>query len=151
MEDYRSFAPPGWVPPRLSEEVEVLHRLLGDEEVWCLLAEAEGRLVGQITVLPAARAARPVEDPGLAHLRNLFVHRDLWGTGLARALHGAAVEAARERGYGAMRLFTAAGQERARRFYEREGWAPVGEGFHDAGPGLVLMEYRYALERAAAG
>ena len=44
-----------------------------------------------------------------------------------------------------MRLFTPVGHGRARRFYEREGWVPAGEEFHDAGPDLVLIEYRYAL------
>ena len=99
-----------------------------------------------------ARAPHPVPGRALAHLRNLFVGRDFWGTGLARTLNAAAVEAARERGYEELRLFTPARQERARRFYEREGWLPVGEPFHDPGPDLALVEYRYALrsERPAA-
>ena len=87
----------------------------------------------QVTILPAARAPHPVPGRALAHLRNLFVGREFWGTGLARTLNAAAVEAARERGYTELRLFTPAGQDRARRFYEREGWAQVGESFHDAG------------------
>jgi len=145
VEGYRSFAPRGWTPPSLPTEVELLRGLLGDEQVWCLLAEAEGQLVGQITVLPAARAVHPVDDSALAHLRNLFVHRDLWGTGLASALHAAGVEAARERGFAEMRLFTPVGHGRARRFYEREGWVPAGEQFHEPGLDLVLIEYRYAL------
>jgi GNAT superfamily N-acetyltransferase len=145
VEDYRSFAPPDWTPPSLAGEVEHLYELLADDQVWCLLAEADGELVGQITVLPATRAARPVDDPALAHLSNIFVRRDRWGSGLARALHDAGVEAARERGFAQMRLFCAAGQARARRFYEREGWVPEGEAFHDPRPNLVLVEYRLAL------
>jgi GNAT superfamily N-acetyltransferase len=145
VEDYPAFAPPGWTPPSLADEAEHLRGLLGDEQVWCLLAEADGEVVGQVTVLPAARAARPVDDPALAHLRNLFVRRDFRGTGLASALDAAAVEVARERGFAELRLFTPAGHARARRFYEREGWVPAGEEFHDPAPGLVLMEYRYAL------
>jgi GNAT superfamily N-acetyltransferase len=145
LEGYRSFAPEGWAPPPVAIEVAHLRRLLGDKRVWCLLAEAAGDVVGQITFLPAARAVHPVEDPGLAHLRNLFVRRDQWGTGLASGLHAAAVEEARERGFSRMRLFTPAGQGRARRFYEREGWMPVGDEFHDPGPNLALVEYRRAL------
>ncbi len=110
FEGYRSFAPDGWTPPSLAGEIEGLRPLLGDEQVWCVVAEADGRLAGQITVLPAARAVHPVRDPALAHLRNLFVHPDFWGSGLATALHAAAVETARERGFAEMRLFTAAGQ-----------------------------------------
>ena len=109
VEDYRSFAPPGWTPPSLEGEIEHLHAVLGDEHVWCLLAEAGGELVGQVTVLPAARAARPVHDPALAHLSNIFVRRDRWGTGLAKVLHAAAIEAARERGFTEMRLLRRGG------------------------------------------
>jgi hypothetical protein len=96
VEGYRSFAPRGWTPPSLADEVEHLRGLLGDAQVWCLPAVADGRLAGQITVLPAARAARPVHDPALAHVRNLFACEDRWGTGLAGALDAAGVEAARE-------------------------------------------------------
>ena len=59
--------------------------------------------------------------------------------------YAAAVRAARERGYAALRLFTPAGHGRARRFYEREGWVAAGDEFHDPGPDLVLVEYRYPL------
>ena len=65
------------------------------------------------------------------HLRNLFVAREHWGGGLASAMHAAAVGAAAQRGHTAMRLFVATGQERARRFYAREGWADVGAPFFD--------------------
>jgi GNAT superfamily N-acetyltransferase len=152
LEGYRSFAPPGWALPSPSAEAEFLRASLGDERVWCLLAEADGEVAGQIMVLPAARAARPVDDPELAHLRNLIVHRDFWGTGLARDLHAAALDAALERGFAEMRLFTPARHGRARRFYEREGWVQVGEEFHAPGPDLVLAEYRFALRpRRPAG
>jgi hypothetical protein len=39
----------------------------------------------------------------------------------------------------------AAGQARARRFYEREGWLPAGDPFDDPTPGLTMIEYRYRL------
>jgi hypothetical protein len=44
-----------------------------------------------------------------------------------------------------MRLFTPAAHGRARRFYEREGWAAAGGEFHDPTPDLVLVEYRLGL------
>jgi GNAT superfamily N-acetyltransferase len=110
--------------------------------VCCLVAESGGDVVGQITVLPAARAPRPVDDPSLAHISNLFVRRDHWGTPLAADLHRAALEAAAERGFTELRLFVATGQARARRFYEREGWRPAGDPFHDPVPGLEMIEYR---------
>ncbi len=142
---YGAFAPAGWRAPRVLDEVESVRRLLGDPDVWCLVAEVRGELVGQVMVLPAARAVHPDDDPGLGHLRNLFVRQDRWGTGLATALHAAAVEAARGRGFTGLRLFAAAGQGRARRFYEREGWTLRGAPRHDAGPGLEVVEYRLDL------
>jgi GNAT superfamily N-acetyltransferase len=145
FEVYRSFAPDGWSPPPLAEEVARLHELLPDPDVWCRVAESGAELAGQVTFMPASRHWSAVDDPSLAHLRNLFVRRDFWGTGVATALLTAAVAEARERGYAQMRLFTPARQARARRFYEREGWAVAGDEFHEPGPDLVLVEYRRAL------
>jgi GNAT superfamily N-acetyltransferase len=145
LEGYRAFAPDGWAPQPAQEEAGHLRALLADERVWCRLAEDERGLAGQVTVLPASSAARPLDDPAVGHLRNLFVRRDRWGSGLAKALHAAALEAARERRYREMRLFSAAAQARARRFYEREGWALVGEPAHVPRVGLVMVEYRRTL------
>jgi GNAT superfamily N-acetyltransferase len=142
LADYPAFAPPGWTPPSAQTEADHLRTLLADERVVSLVAERAGTLVGQVTVLPAARGPRPVDDPALAHLSNLIVDREHWGTGLASALNAAAVRTAREHGFGELRLFVAEGQARARRFYEREGWKPVGDPFYDPKPGLELVEYR---------
>jgi hypothetical protein len=53
-------------------------------------------------------------------------------------------EAARQ-GYQTIRLYTPEGQARARAFYEREGWTPIGRPFAEPLLGLDLMEYRRAL------
>jgi hypothetical protein len=60
-------------------------------------------------------------------------------------LHARALDEAAHRGFTAMRLFTPAGQARARRFYEREGWKVAGEPFDDSEFGLALVEYRREL------
>jgi GNAT superfamily N-acetyltransferase len=145
FEVYREFAAPGWEPPPVADEIALQRELLADETTWCRLAEVDGRLVGQVTFLPAARAAMAIDEPGLAHLRNLFVDRAYWGSGVARELHAAAVTAARSRGFERMRLFTPARHGRARRFYEREGWQVVGDEFYSEGPSLVIVEYRLPL------
>jgi GNAT superfamily N-acetyltransferase len=145
VEDYPSFAPLGWTAPSLAAEIEHLRESLTDEDVCCLIADAGGDVVGQITVLPAAGAPNPVDNASLGHVSNLFVRRDHWGAGLARDLHHAVLEAAGERGFTELRLFVAAGQARARRFYEREGWLPAGDAFDDPVPGLTMIEYRYTL------
>ena len=150
VEDYPAFAPPGWTAPSLEAELEHLRESLADEEVCCLVADFGGEVIGQITVLPAARAPHPVDDASLGHISNLFVRRDHWGAGLAGALHGAALEAADERGFTELRLFVATGQARTRRFYEREGWLPAGDPFDDPVPGLTMIEYRFQRRSAAA-
>ena len=145
-EDYREFAGPDWPGFTLEDEVAHARADLADPDTWCLVAvDHKGGHVGQVVIIPAVKSGRPADDPALAHLRNLFVRRDHWGTGVARRLHDSAVEEARRRGYTEIRLFAAAGQARARRFYEREGWVLAGEPAFDPRPGLVMAEYRRRL------
>lgn len=141
--EFRAFAPHGWKPPTAARETELLEGLLGWSAYWCLVATVEGRAVGHIAFLPAAAAYLPSDEPGLAHLRQLFVTPERWGTGLASTLHKAALREAASRGFERFRLFTATGQVRARRFYEREGWTSTGAPF-DAAIGLEAIAYRRA-------
>ena len=55
------------------------------------------------------------------------------------------LQAASAAGFTELRLFVAAGQARARRFYEREGWVPIDDPFDDPTWGLTFMEIRYRL------
>jgi GNAT superfamily N-acetyltransferase len=144
FEGYRAFAPPFWRPPGGAAEVRQVRALIDAGKWWCLLAEEDGQLAGHVAFLPAAAGIEPVHDARLAHLRQLFVERSHWGNGLARTLHAAALEEASARGFRAMRLFTPAGQARARRFYEREGWVCICEP-RDAAAGLPTVEYRREL------
>jgi GNAT superfamily N-acetyltransferase len=149
IDGYREFAPPGWAPPPLADAIEHALELLHEPGACCIVAELDGRVIGQITVLPAERTRVPPEETGLGHLSFLMVDREHWGGGVARTLHAAALADARERGYAELRLFAAAGQARARRFYEREGWVQRGEAAFDPIPGLVMTEYRLRLGRSA--
>jgi GNAT superfamily N-acetyltransferase len=144
FQEYRSFAPAGWEPPPLGPEVERLRPLLGGNDLWCVVAEREGRVVAHSSFQSARTSIAPAEEGELAHLRALFVDREWWGCGLAGALHSMALEAAGRRGFTAIRLFTPAGQARARRFYEREGWALTDE-VADSPLGLPVVEYRRGL------
>jgi len=140
--EYPAFAPDGWTASSLEEELAHHREDLAREHVHCIVAERDGAIVGQVTVVPAARAPHPVDDPELGHVRNLFVARSEWGSGLAGRLHAAVLEAARDLGMTQLRLYVAEGQARARRFYEREGWRAAGEPYHDPAPGLRMVEYR---------
>jgi GNAT superfamily N-acetyltransferase len=149
FESYRAFAPPGWEPPTAEEEREWLSTHLGHPDVWCVLAEDSHGPAGHVAFMPAALARRVSKEPGLAHLWLLFVRTSLWGSGLASELHARALEEAAARGFTAMRLFTPARQERARRFYEREGWKVAGDPFDEPDFGLELVEYRRGLARTS--
>lgn len=145
FDTYRAFAPEGWTPPSAADEHARLLGLLAEDWVFYRVAEHDGELVGHVGFLPAERTFAPAGDPGLAHFRQLFVARAHWGSGLAAQLHGAALAEARARGFTAMRLFTPAPQARARRFYEREGWALARPPAFDERMGLEIAEYRRAL------
>ena len=67
------------------------------------------------------------------------------GTGLAKRLHDRALETLRERGFTEAGLYTPAGQARARRFYECEGWHRASEPEFSDPFGLDLVEYRRPL------
>ena len=68
-----------------------------------------------------------------------------WGSGLATRLNGLAVGEAAGRGFARMRLHTPAGNERARAFYEREGWSTDGVPIAEPLLGIDLVEYRRDL------
>jgi GNAT superfamily N-acetyltransferase len=142
---YRAFAPDGWRPPDEDAVRRLLDRWRRAPGYWGRVARSpEGTLAGHITFLPAAQHPRfPTDDRALVHIGELFLVPERWGTGLASELLGQAGEAARARGFTAMRLFVAEGQLRAQRFYEREGFARAGGPF-DVGLGLPSLEYRRA-------
>jgi GNAT superfamily N-acetyltransferase len=143
FDGYVAFAPAGWAPPpdtRATFERDLL-RQLGEASSWGMLAEVDGDIAGHAAFVPASASGVPVDDPQLAHLWQLFVAQPYWGRGVATTLHDAAVRAAAGRGFTQMRLFTPAGQGRARRFYEREGWTLAGPG-RDSPMGLAVVEYR---------
>jgi GNAT superfamily N-acetyltransferase len=148
---YRDFAPEGWEPPAMSTEVEmVAERFLGLADVWFVVAEDSTGHAGQCGFMPAHQRRNMVGDPipGTAHLWQLFVRPDLFGTGLAADLHARALAAMRERGYTRARLLTPAAQARARAFYERHGWREGPFTVEDAEPlaGLPVVEYGLELD-----
>jgi GNAT superfamily N-acetyltransferase len=142
---YRAFMPEGWAPP--PAEHEGVGEWLADPAFWCRVAEVSEMMAGHVSLLPAAlHSAYPEPDPELAHLGALFVREEHWGTGIATALHRAAVEEGARRGFSVFRLFTPAAQGRARRFYEREGWTIASPPFtEEHWGGMELIEYRRPL------
>jgi ribosomal protein S18 acetylase RimI-like enzyme len=85
-----------------------------------LVAEAGGRIVGFVRVGPTRDGDEDAETTG--ELMTIFVAPDLVGRGIGRALIDAARTALRAAGFTAATLWLAVGNERARRFYEADGW-----------------------------
>jgi GNAT superfamily N-acetyltransferase len=139
---YREFAPTDWDPPAFEGQLTLFRQALPDPDVYCLLAEAEdGELAGLVTVRPGTFAPMNLPEDA-AFLWRLFVEPPFYGTGVAKVLHDEGLREAGERGYSVIHLLAAAGQERARRFYEREGWVLVGDPFVQEGFGMDVVEYR---------
>ena len=83
-----------------------------------LVAEDEGeRVVG----FASAGASRDTDGEG--ELYAIYALPEAWGGGAGRALMHAALEALREEGFDTATLWVLEDNPRARRFYEREGWA----------------------------
>jgi GNAT superfamily N-acetyltransferase len=104
-------------------------------DVRILVAERDGAIVGVATC---------VREGATGELRSLYVVPEAWGTGVARRLMEAALDALRERGASEATLWVVDANARARRFYEREGWTPDCE--MRASPlGQQEVRYRRAL------
>jgi GNAT superfamily N-acetyltransferase len=77
-----------------------------------------------------------------------YAHPTVWGTGIAGTLMDGAWDLLMDNGYPAVRLWTLAGANRARRFYSRFGFEETGASRErDFGDGLPVLELEY-LRRA---
>ena len=138
---YREWAP-DW---RLeAPDPEMRERLRGlyddDERAWALMALSGDDVVGLVS-LSVATGVEAEAPEGVVFLWQMFVRRDMQGSGLAGALMDRVVAEARERGYRRMLLWAAEGARQACRFYEKEGWTLTGERNEDSNFGLPLVQY----------
>ena len=102
-----------------------------------LVAERDGEVVGFANVGPA-------EDPaGAGELYALNVDPAHWGTGAGRALLQAAQAELARLGFGELVLWVLPANARARRFYERAGWAGDGTERTVDALGVTVPEVRY--------
>src|SRR3954451_4416319 len=128
FETYRAFAPAGWDPPPEIWDVDAVRRRMSDSDVWCLAARTQAaEPVGHVAFVSSMTSRWPERLDDLAHLWQLFVRPPFWGSGAATTLIRRAIAEAAAQGYIAMPLYTPADQQRARRFYEREGSPPRAE------------------------
>jgi ribosomal protein S18 acetylase RimI-like enzyme len=88
------------------------------------VAEADGKIVGYVKIGPSAL---PVEtDAQAMELRQLYIVEGYHGVGIAHALMDWAIGEATSRGATELYLTVYIDNHRARRFYDRYGFEPVG-------------------------
>jgi GNAT superfamily N-acetyltransferase len=140
---YREWAPNDWRPvgPTAAMRARLSPLYEDDERAWILLATRGNEAVGVVSLSMITGADARVPAAGTVYLWQMFVRRDWQGSGLAGALLDRLLEEARQRGYDRVVLWTPAGAEQARRFYEREGFELTGEEDPESSFGLPLVQY----------
>lgn len=107
------------------------------------VAEDDGRVVAFADVLPSRDDDA---DRTTGEVPMIYALPEAWGTGTGRGLMAAAVAGAREVGFRAVTLWVLDSNDRARRFYERAGFAPDGATKTDTVAGATITEVRYRRE-----
>jgi GNAT superfamily N-acetyltransferase len=111
---------------------EWVARLASDDQV--VIALVDGHAVGTVSASPP-------------RLEALFVVPEQWGSGVADRLHDGALERIAASGWLAAELDVMVDNLRARRFYERHGWAPDGRGQRSPFPPYPkLLGYQRSLQ-----
>lgn len=103
-----------------------------------LVTRDDERVTGFVSFGPA----EPTEA-ALGEVYAIYVDAPYWDRGHGRALMGGALEALRARGFAAAVLWVLDTNVRARRFYERGGWAVDGGTKTETIGGETLRELRY--------
>lgn len=82
-------------------------------------------------------------DDAAAELNSIYALPGVWGTGAGRGLMVAALAGARDAGFRSATLWVLAANARARRFYERAGFAVDGTSKSEPYAGATITEVRY--------
>jgi GNAT superfamily N-acetyltransferase len=104
------------------------------------VAEAGGEVVAFADVLPSRDDDA---DEVTGEVLMIYARPDAWGSGAGRELMAAAVAGLREAGFRSATLWVLDSNARARRFYERAGFAPDGATKTEQLAGATMTEVRY--------
>ncbi|MBL8929692.1 MAG: GNAT family N-acetyltransferase [Kineosporiaceae bacterium] len=128
------FDPTGAVRPGLLAPRVAVH---GDQVVGFVAIGEAGAAGGA-----DGEASDGVADEGRVFA--IYADPAWWGRGVGFVLLSVACEVLRDNGFTLARLWVLADNTRARRFYERLGWAPDGAVQQEDFGGVLLNEVRYA-------
>ena len=104
--------------------IEDWERQLADPAFACRVADVDGNPVGYVKLGPLKLPVEP-DAPALL-LDQLYVVKEHHGAGIARALMDWTLEETARRGASRLYLTVFVDNHRARRFYDRYGFQPVG-------------------------
>lgn len=109
--------------------------------VW--VAEHDGAVAGFVHV---RRSKDQGAEPSVGEVGAIYLMPEAWSRGLGRALLDTAVAELGRNGFEAATLWVFRDNARARRFYERAGWAPDGKAKSIEIGGISLAEVRYRID-----
>lgn len=139
---YRGLLPDQYLDELSVAERSTLWQKLLNDGVRMLVAEQVGT-----AGLAGFASCGPSRDDGArgrcGELYALYTHPSVWGSGIGRALHDAAVADLVDQQFLDATLWVLDGNQRALRFYERHGWQPDGGVRVEQLPGARLLERRY--------
>jgi L-amino acid N-acyltransferase YncA len=118
---YRGLLPAGYLDRLSVDEREASWReALASDAAGAVVAEAEGRIVGFASFGPS-RDEDAAE--GVGEVPAIYVDPEVLGAGVGRTLLAEATARLREAGFRRATLWVLEANARARRFYEKAGWA----------------------------
>lgn len=120
--------------PERSARIEEVSASLRDTATWFLVAEDGLEMVAMASVQPLrADDGMGAVIPDAGFLDLIFVVPERWGQGTGGLILDAVLDAARERGYSRIQLWTHQDDnERAQRLYRSRSFSPTGQTMEDA-------------------
>ncbi len=139
---YRGHLPDDYLDSR-SEAVRTRawrSTLAGPAAAHVLVSVLGTRVVGFAQAGPSGDADAPANT---GELVTLYLHPDVWGLGLGRDLQERALIRLAADGYRSVTLWMLSTNDRARRFYLRQGWSPIdGQRVQEFG-GRAVIDHRF--------
>jgi GNAT superfamily N-acetyltransferase len=129
---YAKSLPVDLAPQGFSQELASLPGIYAPPGGELLLAKRGDHVLGCI-------ALKPLEPPKVAEIKRLFVRPQARGKGVGKALVQAAIMAAKQLGYGEIKLDTLPGMEGAIALYKAAGFTAIPPYGSHPYPGLMTL------------